>query len=219
MDPMPAKCPVCWGAPGGPPPYLWDKAAAPNIPKGKDDLVLALSKCNQDEKTLRSLGRDELRHLFRKHVRGERHPNDCAHRMGSLSKPELGERVHAHGLLTGQDVVSMSKGFCQTMLRAHWKEQCELAAGQWHPTSGCDDDSDESDNWENVNQCDKAGIAMKQFLQADATMSAAMQQVFEQAGAVPNLARKVADAAKAYECFIDAMQTVGVDLMRHTEEN
>lgn len=122
-----SKCQCCWK---GGPPYLWFRASAPQIPQTKDLLIEAL-KGSVEEAYCRKLPRDELKDMYRKHVRGEPHPADPTQGMASLQKERLAQRLEAHGLAVGNE----HRGAMMSLLRGHWSQQCKLANSDL-PTPG-----------------------------------------------------------------------------------
>ena len=189
MDPSPLKCSLCWGDGNCPPPYIWNKASAPNIPNKKGDLIKALSQ-TCDEKTLQSQGKEELRYMFRKVVRGERHPNDCTHKMSGMTGDELEDKVKAHGLSTSSGM-STTRGLLQTMLRAHWNEQCSLVS------------SSKDDIWEIIDESPRSK-AFENYHKVEGQMVTALTRVFDHVSS-NKAGPQMEKASKAYNDFIDAM--------------
>lgn len=131
----PQKCSCCWQVQ---PPYHWERKHAPKIPSTKENLVMALGERAlvdlPPNTCLRDLTTPELKYLFRKHVRGDRHPSDPLHGLSSCSKSDLVQRVKTHGL----DVdPKATKGCMMSTLRHHWQEQCALAGWKHDLTPEC----------------------------------------------------------------------------------
>lgn len=179
------------------------KNLAPKIPQTKNDLVAELESFH-DRGDLLALNKEELRHMFKKNIRGERHPNDCTCRMSVLMKHELEERVRLHGMtITGTKI---TKGYLQSMLRDHWNEQCSLAKQSGHGGG---------EEWEVVSEPDDLETALSEFANArdamDAALSAmdtALSQVFAKLVKFPYLKKEIDSASSAYERFIHAMDSL-----------
>ena len=119
----PEKCLVCWAS--GVPPHEWHRANAPNIPGTKQELLDMLLLCDRtplSEDKLKNLTKTELKTLFRKNIRGEKHSCDPCQNLSNKSKMELQEINAKHGL--GQHG---TKGELMLRLRDHWSYQCALA--------------------------------------------------------------------------------------------
>lgn len=193
-----SKCKLCWNHG---PPYVWEKAHAPNIPNTKFELILQL-KDFHDEKYLDTLHRDELRHLFRETIRGSRHPGDCTNRMSSMNKDDLQQRLFQHGISVGEKV---TKGQLQTLLREHWQEQCQLA----QQTQGQSGSNEGNDYWEVVgksSQCHDAETAMARFHVVKEQMEVALHDVWEEFGRNPKNKTLVDHSAWAFDTFLDQMK-------------
>lgn len=119
----PEKCLVCWAS--SVPPYEWHRANAPNIPGTKKELLEMLSLYDRTplpEDQLKNLTKTELKTLFRKNIRGEKHSCDPCQNLSSKSKMELQEINAKHGLEQHG-----TKGELMLRLRDHWSRQCGLA--------------------------------------------------------------------------------------------
>ncbi len=101
---------------------MWSKSLAPNIPSRKLDLIDGIKPHVADPLELHPLTVPELRQLFRKVVRGEKHPFDPTQGLSCLKKGELQQLCHQHGL-PGQG----NKGELSLSIRQHWQEQCSIA--------------------------------------------------------------------------------------------
>ena len=189
------------------PPYVWNKALAPKIPNRKDLLLKELSP-TMNETALKTMGKEELRHMFVKAVRGERHPNDCTHRMGSMTLGELQERVEAHGLPTGQGLKAATKGLLQNMLRTHWQEQCALADFEAAGAAGA------TEHWEVVSEpaesLDTTSVSAG-FDKAHQQMVLAMAHVFEHAGKNATQLPAIHSAYKTFDDFVAIMKKLAAD--------
>ena len=117
------RCNVCW-PPGCAPPYEWQRSEAPAIPQKKCELIEELATYIP-EIPLTKLCIPELKQLFRKHVRGEKHPCDPTQAMSGLKKCELQQICQHHHLPD-----SGSKGALCLSLREHWAGQCSLAKSE-----------------------------------------------------------------------------------------
>lgn len=182
------------------------KCLAPKIPQTKHELLVELESLH-DRETLLALTKEELRHMFKKSVRGERHPNDCTCRMSVLMKNELEDRVRLHGMTTSPGT-KVTKGFLQSMLREHWNEQCSLAK-QLLPGHGG------GDEWEVVSEPDDLETVLSEFANSrdamDAALSAmdtALSQVFAKLTNVPYLQKEIDTASRAFEHFSQAMDSL-----------
>ena len=196
------KCPLCWDMSNAPPPYLWEKKRAPNIPRTKEGLLSELSKvCDLEQ--LKNLTKDELQHQFKIILRGERHPNDCTYHMSSMSKTELESRCMKHGLLEGPTDRSVTRGCMQCMLRTHWQDQVRLAVSEPVPSKDSNDEK-----WELVDDMAEMDTALDQFGVAKDHMEPAIAKLFEIYRNKPSLRSKVDKASYAYEMFVEAMNTL-----------
>jgi hypothetical protein len=182
------KCQLCW-AKG--PPYPWEKSQAPTIPSTKPELIAQLQEHGISE-DLQALHKHELKHMFRQHIRGERHPSDCTKGMGSMSLGDLRCRASDHGLTFS---LEMSKGHLQTLLRGHWHQQCahakDEAADFWEVIPSQDDNDTQS--------------AMTKFQLARENMWDAFRQIQLSFGQDPKHKETMDAAVHAFETFLLAM--------------
>lgn len=194
------RCDLCW-AKG--PPYIWEKAFAKTIPATRAELIAELQDFVEHE-TLVPMNRDELKHMFRKLVRGESHPQDCTKGMTNLNKSELVQIVSDHGLSTRP--ADLTKGHMQSLLRDHWKIQCQLALMQGgRPTTS----SDTGESWDVVapgGYVDDAKIALKQYQSLKESMSDVLKNLFSQCEKKTSNKHIVDNAAKAFEQFLNTME-------------
>ena len=149
METLPKRCDKCWAL--GPPKY-WERSSAPTIPGTKHELVNALKGVVPDQPTsLEGLTKEELKVLFRAHIRGERHPGDPTVGMSSLKKAQLHELLSDHGETLP---MTCTKGSLMSGLRQHWLHQCYLAkyAGD---VRGSSEPSASKDCWELVTPSSK----------------------------------------------------------------
>ena len=112
------KCPICWSHGT---PRQWASRSAPAMPNSKAALQEALQGlCSGIE----DMTKPELRHLFRKHIRGERSPGDPSYGLSSLSHGDLQKRMQDHNLSI---LPRMTKDAMIFSIRSHWSKQCALA--------------------------------------------------------------------------------------------
>ncbi len=205
MESTMKKCPLCWDAgKTTQPPYVWGKKAAPTIPKTKHELLTELSKVF-DTSVMKELSKDELQHKFKMAIRGERHPNDCTHRMSSMTKPELEEQCNKHGLLEGPAGRDVTKGCLQSMLRSHWQEQVALANGFSDPIPK---HGYQNDSWEFIETFDEMENAFYEFGVAKDHMESTIHQLFSICGRNHALKCSVQSASSAFEKFLEAMNAL-----------
>ena len=121
---MVSRCDKCW-PPHGEPPYEWNRKAAPHIPKEKDELLKALSSIFEKETKageFAGLTKEELKAIYRRRVRGEKHGCDPTQGITNKDKSTLQSMNKEHGLPTAG-----TRGDLMLQLREHWQGQCELA--------------------------------------------------------------------------------------------
>ena len=140
------RCFHCWPM-DSPPPHMWSRSLAPTIPSRKIDLIDQIKPYVKENLELTPLTVPELRQLFRKVVRGEKHPCDPTQGLSCLKKGELQQLCHRHGL-PGQG----NKGELSLSIRQHWQEQCSIALSKT-----CDDGVEE-DGFEKVVESDSESI-------------------------------------------------------------
>eukprot|EP00435_Cladocopium_sp_Y103_P009715 s1878_g2.t1 len=129
------RCSICW-PPGGSPPYEWEKSSAPQIPKTKDDLIAKLTP--HVKTNLKVLTVPELKHLYRKFIRGEKHPCDPTQTLSSLRKGQLQDLCRLHQLPDAGH-----KGELCLLLRQHWANQCLIAEREGDQGQGSETNSEE----------------------------------------------------------------------------
>ena len=129
------RCNICW-PPGGSPPYEWEKSNAPQIPKRKDDLILKLTPHVQTDLTVLTV--PELKHLYRKFIRGEKHPCDPTQGLSSLRKAQLQDLCRCHQL-----PAAGHKGELCLSLRQHWANQCLIGECEGNQGQGSETSSDQ----------------------------------------------------------------------------
>lgn len=115
---MDMMCSVCWATS---PPFQWHRASAPVIPNTKGEILAALAKVIPHEQ-LKSLTKEELKEVFKQHVRGQKHPCDPSQGLSTKNKAELQQINRDHGLR-----VTGTKGALMLQLREHWAAQCKIA--------------------------------------------------------------------------------------------
>lgn len=119
---MVTRCSICWPD-DGLPPKLWCRSSAPHIPSQKAGLINELSPLLDDMNYLNSLTVTELRQLYRRLVRGEKHPLDPTVGLSHAKKDDLIALCEKHHLST-----CGTKGDLALRVRGHWTEQCTIAA-------------------------------------------------------------------------------------------
>ena len=103
------------------------KAEAPRIPATKCELMSELAKNKAaigdraGQQALVGLNKDELKAIFCKEIRGEKHPLDPTQNLTTLKKAALQELNRLHGLNT-----QGNKGDLMLRVRNHWHQQCGL---------------------------------------------------------------------------------------------
>lgn len=148
METHPKRCDKCWAL--GPPKY-WERSSAPIIPGTKHELLIALKRVVPDQPcSLESLTKEELKALFRAHVRGERHRGDPTVGMSSLKKAQLLDLLSDHGETLP---MTSTKGALMSGIRQHWLHQCYLANSV--DVGGSSQPSDSQDAWEVVTPSSK----------------------------------------------------------------
>lgn len=147
MDKLPGQCPLCWT---GGKPVQWTRGALPSTKRGLVEALIVSLPNVSPVLPLDELSKEELKHIYQEQVRGKRIPSDPTYGMSSLKKPELLDRVQAHGLQIPQG--GATKGQLMTMLREHWAEQCHLATSGPHtgPSPG---EAANSEGWDFVDSC------------------------------------------------------------------
>ena len=140
---MATRCSICWPD-DGPPPNFWCRSSAPHIPSRKDCLINQLSPLINDQKYLTSLTVTELRQLFRRLVRGEKHPKDPTVGLSNAKKDYLIALCKKHNLST-----CGAKGDLALRVREHWVEQCSIVAKADNELTGRSEvsDSGRSSSW------------------------------------------------------------------------
>lgn len=107
----------------------WTKEPGP-IPSTKGDLLKALesSTAVNSELPLKSLNKEELKHLFRTQVQGVRSSSDPTVGMSGLTRPELLAKLEDHGVnIPETGPKKPTRGALMAALREHWVDQCNLA--------------------------------------------------------------------------------------------
>lgn len=190
------KCPCCWN---GGPPYVWHKRSAPHIPQTKELLIAALKGFGTaDERCLwQNLPKDELKHIYRKYVRGEPHPCDPTQGMGGLNKEPLAQRLAEHGVTPPGKV---NKGAMMSLMRDHWMEQCALAESD-NPTKPASPQSQE-DPWDLIQPEDEMQHLVQDFCDASESLELALNAIWDKCSSKPSKVKDLINKVRAAHCCL-----------------
>eukprot|EP00434_Breviolum_minutum_P044303 symbB.v1.2.039555.t1/scaffold6645.1/size16507/1 len=100
-----------------------------NVPQGltPSDVTQGLTPINVSQ-SLSKLNVQELRALYKTHIKGKPHPADPTQGMTSLQKDQLQQLTLEHGLkIEFASGKKFTKGEMMLQLRQHWEDQCLLA--------------------------------------------------------------------------------------------
>ena len=143
------------------------------------------------------LPKDELKHIYRKYVRGEPHPCDPTQGMGGLNKEPLAQRLAEHGVTPPGKV---NKGAMMSLMRDHWMEQCALAESD-NPTKPASPQSQE-DPWDLIQPEDEMQHLVQDFCDASESLELALNAIWDKCSSKPSKVKDLINKVRAAHCCL-----------------